>query len=95
MGPLENFVGLNQQLFDYIQQADVRDYGSEYKVPVGFISGSCDWITPVKYSEDYFNYISAPKKDFALIDDCGHSPHYDDPVKFSETLKNMLADFSE
>ncbi len=95
LGNLEDFIGLNQQLFDYIQEADVRDYGEEYQVPVGFISGSEDWITPVKYSEDYFNYISAPEKDFTLIDGCGHSPQYDEPLEFCNTLKNMLSEFSK
>ncbi len=93
MGDFEKYVKLNQQLFDYIMVADVRDYGLEYQVPVGFISGSEDWITPVKYSEDYYNTVSAPMKDIALIDGCGHSPHYDSPKKFCDELKGMLEDF--
>lgn len=74
MGDFDEYVKLKQQLFDYIMVVDVRDYGLEYQVPVSFISGSADWITPVKYSEDYYNAISAPKEDIALIDGCGHSP---------------------
>lgn len=93
MGDFEKYVELNQQLFDYIMVADVRDYGMEYQVPVGFISGSEDWITPVKYSEDYYNAVSAPMKDIALIDDCGHSPHYDSPEEFCNELKGMLENF--
>ena len=95
LGPLENVIGLNQKLFDIIQKCDLRDYGSEYTVPVGFISGSDDWVTPVKYSEDYYDYISAPEKDFAIIDGCGHSPQYDNPSEFCSTLKNMLSEFEK
>lgn len=90
MGNFEEYVALNQQLFDYIMVADVRDYGLEYQVPVGFISGADDWTTPVKYSEDYYNLISAPNKDFALLNGCGHSPHYDSPEEFCEVLDEML-----
>lgn len=90
LGSFEDFIALNQQLFDYILVADVSDCGSEYEMPVGFISGSEDWITPVQYSEDYYNAISAPKKSFALIEGCGHSPHYDAPTEFCDLLKNML-----
>lgn len=49
-GNLEDYFALNKRLYDYVMVADVRDYGTEYQVPVGFISGSCDWTTPVKYS---------------------------------------------
>lgn len=90
MGDFGEYVKLNQQLFDYIMVTDVRDYGLEYQVPVGFISGSEDWITPVKYSEDYYDAVSAPMKDIALIDGCGHSPHYDSPEEFCDELKGML-----
>lgn len=93
LGSFEDFINLNQHLFDYIMVADVREYGLEYQVPVGFISGSEDWITPVKYSEDYYDAVSAPMKDIALIDGCGHSPHYDSPEEFCDELKEMLEDF--
>lgn len=93
LGSLDDFICLNQSLFDYILDADVQDHGMQYQIPVGFISGSDDWITPVTYSTDYFNAISAPMKDFALITGCGHSPQYDSPVEFCEALKEMLSGF--
>jgi pimeloyl-ACP methyl ester carboxylesterase len=93
LGDFHEYIKLNQQLFDYIMVTDVRQNGMEYKVPVGFISGSDDWTTPVKYSKDYYNAVSAPIKDFALIDGCGHSPHYDSPEEFCKELKGMLAEF--
>ena len=93
LGSFEDFISLNQLLFDYILIADVRDYGMDYQVPIGFISGSEDWITPVKYSEDYCDAVSAPMKDIALIDDCGHSPFYDAPGEFCEILKGMLDEY--
>lgn len=89
-GNLDKYVELNRQLFDYIMDVDVRDYGLEYQVPVGFISGSEDWTTPVKYSEDYYNLITAPEKQFGIVDGCGHSPHYDAPEEFCNVLKSML-----
>lgn len=94
LGDFEEYVELNQQLFDYILTADVREYGLEYQVPVGFISGSCDWTTPVKYAEDYYNLISAPKKDFAQLEGCGHSPQFDAPEEFCIVLKDMLSTIS-
>lgn len=92
-GNFEDYVALNKQLLDYIMTADVRDYGLEYDVPVGFISGACDWVTPVKYAEDYFNLIDAPQKQFYQLEGCGHSPQYDAPEEFCEILRGMLADY--
>ena len=70
--------------------ADVRSYGLTYQMPVGFISGADDWTTPVKYTEDYFNAISAPAKEMQLIEGCGHHPQYEDSVQFSLALGTML-----
>ena len=93
VGSLEDYLALNKQLYDYVLEADVRDYGTEYKVPVGFISGSCDWTTPVKYSQDYCELITAPQKQFHLIEGCGHAPQYDLPEEFCKTLRSMLDEY--
>ena len=92
-GDLEAYFALNYQLFGYVKDADVRDFGSEYQIPVGFISGSFDWTTPVKYTRDYYDWISAPEKQLQLLDGCGHSPQLNEPEEFSETLKTMLEAF--
>lgn len=90
LGNFEDYAALNKPLFDYIMETDVRDYGLEYQVPVGFITGSDDWTTPGKYVEDYYNIIRAPKKQFALMEKCGHLPQYDSPEEFCQILKGML-----
>ena len=90
LGNFSDFVELNSQLFDYISTEDVYAYGTEYQIPVGFISGSCDWITPVKYTEDYFHTITAPKKEMQLIDGWGHTVPQESPKDFADTLMQVL-----
>ncbi len=87
---LSDFVELNSQLFDYISTEDVYAYGTEYQIPVSFISGACDWITPVKYTEDYFHTITAPKKEMQLIDGWGHTVPQESPKEFADTLMQVL-----
>lgn len=87
---LEGYANLNKALFDYMLETDVREYGLEYQVPVGLISGSEDWSTPVKYVEDYYHAISAPQKNFCKLEGCGHCPQMDEPEEFSHILKEML-----
>ncbi len=90
LGSLADFIDLNQQLFDYISSEDVYAYGTEFQIPVGFISGSCDWITPVKYTEDYYNTITAPKKEMELIDGWGHTVPMESPEEFADALIQVL-----
>ena len=93
IGNLGEYFALNKQLFDSLLITKVRNFGLEYQVPIGFISGADDWTTPVKYSEDYCNLITAPEKKTAWIDGCGHAPQYDDPEAFCKELKGMLKEF--
>lgn len=90
IGSLADFVELNGQLFDYISSEDVYAYGITFQIPVGFISGSCDWITPVKYTEDYFNTITAPKKEMRLIDGWGHTVPQESPEEFADALIKVI-----
>lgn len=92
LGSMEEYIKLNQQLFDGLNTVDVRDFGMEYEVPVGFISGAQDWTTPVKYAKDYCEAVTAPEKKLVLIDGCGHSPQYDDSEAFCNELKGMLGE---
>ena len=89
LSSLENYLALNKQLYDYVLEADVRDYGTEYEVPVG----SCDWTTPVKYAEDYCELITAPQKQYHLMEGCGHAPQYDRPEEFCKILRSMLDEY--
>lgn len=90
LGSLSGFMNLNRQLFDYISTEDVYAYGTVFQIPVGFISGSCDWITPVKCTEDYFNTITAPKKEMRLIDGWGHTVPQESPKEFADTLIRVI-----
>ncbi len=91
MSDTEKFYSLNKSLLDYTLAVDVRDFGTSYEIPVGFISGGEDWTTPVKYTQEYCDTISAPKKEFVTIAGCGHSPQLDAPDEFAATLRTMLA----
>lgn len=66
------------------------DYGTRYHIPVGFISGSCDWVTPVDCMMDYYNAIQAPVKKVQLINGWGHNVPHENPEEFAHVLKSML-----
>ena len=92
---LEKFVRLNSSLFDYINEEDVYDYGTEFQIPVGFISGSCDWITPVDRTKDYYDAIEAPNKQMELIEGWGHTVPQENPEEFARVLMDLIDDLSK
>ena len=63
---------------------------TDYQVPVLFISGSEDWSCPVGLIEEYFDVITAPRKDMYLLDGCGHSPQSQLPEEFGNAVKDFL-----
>lgn len=93
LGDMEDYFALNQPLYDHILTADARDAGMTYAMPVGFITGGSDWVTPAKYAQDYHDMITAPDKRIALIDGCGHAPHFGAPEEFCTLLNSMLEAF--
>lgn len=69
-------------------ELSVYDY-TQYEVPVVIIAGDCDWITPYSMARNYLDNISAPKKEFILIENAGHIPFM--PGRFTEALRNTLS----
>jgi pimeloyl-ACP methyl ester carboxylesterase len=70
---------------------DTRDLGNIYEVPVFYICGNKDWITPTVMAEDFFNTIIAPNKDFITIENAGHMMMMDQPKLFCEAVISVLA----
>lgn len=88
---LDSFIDRNKQLCDYVLTLeDVRTYGTMYAVPVGIVMGENDWVTPEGLAQGYYANIDAPKKTYAAMEGCGHSPQHDDPEAFASTVKAML-----
>ncbi len=90
MGSLEDYIALNQKLFDYLMTYDAFQLSTDYEMPVYFVSGSEDWICPVELVSQYEDTITAPDKDIFLFDGCGHTPQTAEPDEFVSVLKSVL-----
>jgi proline iminopeptidase len=55
-------------------------------VPVHFIQGNLDAIAPPDKGKEYFEKIEAAKKSFTLFENSAHTPHYEEPEKFSKLI---------
>ena len=87
LGDMGKYFDMNKPLFDYTKAFDAEQTGTDYAVPVYFISGSDDWICPVDSVKDYYNSITAPEKDFTLIEGCGHNVQYSLPEDFAKAVR--------
>lgn len=78
---------------------DLRDYVTELKIPVYFLSGRYDYTVNYALSEDYLKKINAPVKGFYLFEDSAHSPIFEEPEKVNKIMmedvikgRNHMAD---
>jgi len=59
-------------------------------VPVHFIQGKQDGVAPYQVAVRYYESLQADRKSFTVFDNSAHLPHYDEPEKFSQLLKEMI-----
>lgn len=84
----------NSELYEALfseGKLSIYDYNLDYEVPIIIIAGDCDWITPHSMALQYFSQISAPNKEFIVINNTGHAPFLDKPKEFSNELLKELS----
>jgi len=59
-------------------------------VPVHFVHGKYDAVSPFETATKYFKYLKADEKTFSSFDHSAHMPHYDEPEKFSKLLRDTI-----
>jgi pimeloyl-ACP methyl ester carboxylesterase len=59
-------------------------------VPVHFVHGKQDAVSPYQTAIKYYEYLRADKKTFTSFDYSAHMPHYDEPEKFARLLHDTI-----
>ena len=89
----QNIIASQNDLVDYMYfQFDITDLSEDYNIPICFIQGDSDWITPTDMVVDYYSRISAEKKEMVTINNAGHTPFLDDPEQFCKAVKDFLSE---
>jgi proline iminopeptidase len=68
---------------------DLFNY-TDFQVPVYFMLGRYDHDTSSEVAETYFNAIKGPKKQLIWFEKSGHSPHWEEPVRFHQELLKIV-----
>ena len=66
---------------------------SRVDVPVYFLHGNFDAVSPLDVTFSFYNHLQAKQKEFVTFEQSAHFPHYDEPEKFSKILSDRV--FSE
>lgn len=72
-----------------MKKRDYRDYITEFKIPVYFISGEYDYNCPWELVRDYCDSLNAIQKEFVLIPDAAHSPLWENSEKTVEFMRKI------
>ncbi len=59
---------------------------TQLKVPVYFFVGRHDWSLPAIVTEDFFNKLSAPKKELIWFEQSGHECLEEEPANFNNAI---------
>lgn len=82
--------GLNNQLLIEAVNLSLYQYDRIYQVPICYIMGDQDFLTPYPVAQKYFREIEAPSKRFLFIRGAGHFPMLEKPKSFAGALKKAL-----
>lgn len=89
----QNIITSQNSLVDYMYfQFDVMTLSKEYDIPICFIQGDSDWITPTSLVSDYYGIIASDKKEMIVINNAGNTPFLDNPEQFCEATKTFLSE---
>ncbi|GAA1958464.1 hypothetical protein [Catenulispora subtropica] len=69
---------------------DERAEGTGFRIPVFFFQGEHDALTPPLPVKRYYDDVTAPAKDFALIAGCSHFASFRNPDRFLELMLSKV-----
>jgi len=78
---------LNENIVQFaFTEYNIRDYRTDYEIPVIYILGENDYQTPTSLAEAYFEEIQSPVKKIFILPNSSHQPMIDHPQRFTEIL---------
>ena len=89
----QNIITSQNSLVNYMYfQFDIMNLNKKYDIPICFIQGDSDWVTPTSLVNDYYEVIASNKKEMMVINNAGHTPFLDNPEQFCEAVKTFLSE---
>ena len=77
--------------YDIVSGADIGTI-RDFQMPVYFIMGVRDMVTPVSQARIYFDALNAPVKRWHLFERSAHFPFYEEPETFASVMREIAAE---
>jgi pimeloyl-ACP methyl ester carboxylesterase len=75
-----------KKLWPKMLETNLIDEGTDFKIPIYLLEGKFDYNCPTELAFDYFEKITAPKKEFILFEESAHNPNFEESVKFNNKI---------
>lgn len=79
-----------EKLNEYMYSHTVEEFGTDFTMPVGFLSGACDETCPVEAVRSYCEQINAPVKKLLVVEHRGHDYAVESQEEFAADLRGLL-----
>ncbi len=63
---------------------------NKLEIPVFFIMGTADMVTPLALVQAYFDEMEAPHKELILFEESAHFPFFEEPKLFTWRVTEIL-----
>lgn len=80
----------DRYLWNEVIKTNTMDNLIDFKVPIYFLCGKYDYITPTVLIEEYCNKINAPVKKVIIFENSAHYPYVEEPNMFSQVILDSL-----
>ena len=83
-----------KHLWPEIMDVNLLNDHTDFKIPVYFVQGKYDYNCPSELVHEYYNKITAPKKELYIFEESAHNPNFEENSKFNkliiDTFKNYI-----
>lgn len=80
----------DRYLWSEVIKTNIMENIIEVKVPIYFVCGKYDYITPMILIEEYYKKINAEFKKMVILENSAHYPYIEEPEKFSQVIIDIL-----
>lgn len=78
-------------VYPQLEKVDLREQVTCLEIPVWFALGRWDANAMSSLAEQYFQMLEAPQKTLIWFEKSGHLPHYEEPKRFAQMMKEIAA----
>lgn len=81
-------------VYPQLEDLDLRTQAAELQVPVYFFVGRHDVNAMIPLVEQYYDVLETPHKEIVWFEQSGHTPLYEEPKKWVQTMRTRLLEKS-